>query len=64
MEGEYLTSYISPDNEEGSYRLENLVTKMKELEIENGTVGIISIPQKKWKQKENKGFKKLLMNQI
>lgn len=59
--GEYL-SYISSDNEEGSYRLGKILTsKMKELEIENGTVGIISIPQERANGKaRTKGFLKAL----
>ena len=59
--GEYL-SYISSDNEEGSYRLGKILTsKMKELEIENGTVGIISIPQDRANGKaRTKGFLKAL----
>ena len=59
--GEYL-SYISSDNEEGSYRLGKILTsKMKELELENGTVGIISIPQERANGKaRTKGFLKAL----
>lgn len=59
--GEYL-SFISSDNEEGSYKLGKiLVTKMKELEIKNGTVGIISIPQERANGKaRTKGFLKAL----
>ena len=59
--GEYL-SYISSDNEEGSYRLGKILTsKMKELEIENGTVGIVSIPQERANGKaRTKGFLKAL----
>ena len=59
--GEYL-SYISSNNEEGSYRLGKiLANKMKELKIENGTVGIISIPQERANGKaRTKGFLKAL----
>ncbi|MEZ4694568.1 MAG: substrate-binding domain-containing protein [Aliarcobacter sp.] len=59
--GEYL-SYISSNNEEGSYKLGKILTsKMKKLEIENGTVGIISIPQERANGKaRTKGFLKAL----
>ena len=59
--GEYL-SYISSNNEDGSYKLGKILSnKMKELKIENGTVGIISIPQERANGKaRTKGFLKAL----
>ena len=47
-EGEYL-SFISSDNEDGAYKLGQVLTKkMKELQWDtDGSVGIISIPQKR-----------------
>lgn len=60
-EGNYL-SYISSNNEDGAYKLGKiLANKMKELKINNGTVGIISIPQERANGKaRTKGFLKAL----
>jgi len=59
--GNYL-SYISSNNEDGAYKLGKiLANKMKELKIDNGTVGIISIPQERANGKaRTKGFLKAL----
>lgn len=59
--GEYL-SYISSDNFEGAYLLGKLLaTKMIEEGIQDGTVGIISIPQKRANGKaRTDGFMKAL----
>ncbi len=60
--GEYV-SYISSNNEEGAYQIGKvLVKKMQELGWDkNGTVGIVSIPQKRANGKaRTKGFMKAL----
>lgn len=59
--GDYL-SYISSNNEDGAYKLGKiLANKMKELKIDDGTVGIISIPQERANGKaRTKGFLKAL----
>jgi len=45
--GEYV-SFISSNNRQGAYELGQILTKkMKELHLENGTVGIVAIPQKR-----------------
>jgi ribose transport system substrate-binding protein len=60
--GDYV-SYISSDNEKGAYEIGKvLVNKMRELNIDKtGTVGIISIPQKRANgQARTKGFMKAM----
>lgn len=61
-EGEYL-SYISSDNEDGAYKIgQVLAAKMKELGYDShGSVGIISIPQKRANAKaRTAGFMKAM----
>ena len=55
--GEYL-SYISSDNESGAYAIgQILAKKMKALNVNDGSVGIIAIPQKRANGKaRTKGF--------
>lgn len=55
--GDYL-SFISSNNEEGAYMIGKvLVKRMKALNIQNGTVGIVGIPQKRANGKaRTKGF--------
>ncbi|MBF0214912.1 MAG: substrate-binding domain-containing protein [Magnetococcales bacterium] len=59
--GEYVT-YISSDNFTGAYGLGQLLVKrMREMGWENGTVGIVSIPQKRENgQARTAGFMKAL----
>lgn len=59
--GKYI-SYISSNNSEGAYNIGKILTrKMKELRWENGTVGIIAIPQKRDNGKaRTAGFMKAL----
>jgi len=59
--GEYV-SYISSDNKTGAYEIGKvLVKKMKSLGLEKGSVGIISIPQKRINgQLRTEGFMKAL----
>jgi len=60
-EGEYV-SFISSDNEEGGYKIGKVLTKrMYELNMEDGSVGIVGIPQKRTNGKlRTKGFLKAL----
>ena len=60
-EGEYV-SFVSSDNEDGAYKIGKVLTKrMYELNIENGSVGIVGIPQKRENGKlRTKGFLKAL----
>ncbi|AXH11067.1 substrate-binding domain-containing protein [Halarcobacter bivalviorum] len=59
--GEYL-SYISSDNYHGAYKLGHALTSfMKKMKIENSSVGIIAIPQKRSNGKlRTTGFMKAL----
>lgn len=50
--GEYI-SFISSNNKDGAYKIGKVLTKeMKKLSLNDGTVGIISIPQKRANGKE------------
>jgi ribose transport system substrate-binding protein len=59
--GEYV-SFVSSNNIQGAYELGKILTKqMKELHLENGTVGIVAIPQKRSNgQKRTAGFMQAL----
>jgi len=59
--GEYL-SYISSDNQQGAYEIGKVLTsKMVELGLEKGKVGIIAIPQKRLNgQARTQGFMQAL----
>jgi ABC-type sugar transport system substrate-binding protein len=59
--GEYV-SFISSDNFDGAYKIGKVLTKeMKRLGLQKGTVGIISIPQRRDNGKaRTEGFKKAL----
>ncbi len=59
--GEYL-SYISSNNKQGAYEIGKILAKrMQSLGWENGTVGIIAIPQKRLNgQARTQGFMKAL----
>lgn len=59
--GEYV-SYISSNNKNGAYNIGKLLAKqMKALSYDNGTVGIIAIPQKRLNgQERTTGFMKAL----
>lgn len=60
--GDYL-SFISSNNKDGAYKIGKVLTKeMKKLSLEYGTVGIISIPQKRANgKKRTDGFVKALL---
>lgn len=59
--GEYV-SFISSNNKDGSYKIGKILAKkMKKLNIQDGSVGIISIPQKRANGKaRTKGFLKAI----
>jgi ribose transport system substrate-binding protein len=59
--GEYL-SYVSSDNFNGAYEIGKVLThKMKQMHFEDGSVGIIAIPQKRENgKKRTAGFMKAL----
>lgn len=59
--GEYV-SFISSNNKDGAYKIGKVLTKkMKNLGLDNGTVGIVSIPQKRANGKaRTDGFMKAL----